>query len=219
MKAVEETGRSVEEAVEQALLKLGVSADDVEVEVLEEGSRGFMGLLGGRPAKVRVVIKENTLDRAQAFLTDVVGIIGVDVEIDGKRTAEGIQIDIEGQNVGTLIGRRGQALDAWQYLTNLVANKGVKEPGRVMLDVAGYRARRTVALENLAQRTAERVKERRRSIALEPMTAAERRIIHVTLQEDPDVETVSEGREPFRRVIISSKRDFGSSPRPVLDHK
>lgn len=199
----------MEEAVEQALLKLGVSADDVEVEVLEEPSRGFMGFLGGRPAKVRVVIKENTLDRAQAFLTEAVGIIGIDVKIMGAKAAEGIQIDIEGQNVGALIGRRGQALDAWQYLTNLVANKGVREPERVMLDVAGYRARRTVALQNLALRTADRVKERRRSIALEPMPAAERRIIHLTLQEDPDVETASEGREPYRRVIISGKRDRG----------
>lgn len=215
MKAVEETGRSVEEALEQALTKLGVGVDDVEVEVLEEGSRGFMGILGGRPARVRVVKKENTLDRAQAFLNDVVAVMGIDVQIEGKKTTDGVEIDIEGQNVGGLIGRRGQALDAWQYLTNLVANKGVKEPCRVMLDVAGYRARRRVALENLAKRTAQRVKERRRSITLDPMPAAERRIIHLTLQDDPEVETVSEGREPFRRVtVINTKRDSASQPRP-----
>ncbi|NLG86688.1 MAG: protein jag [Firmicutes bacterium] len=215
MKAVEETGRSVEDALEQALAKLGVGVDDVEVEVLEEGSRGFMGILGGRPARVRVVKKENTLDRAQAFLNDVVAVMGIDVKIEGTRTADGVEIDIEGQNVGGLIGRRGQALDAWQYLTNLVANKGVKEPCRVMLDVAGYRARRRVALENLAKRTAQRVKERRRSITLDPMPAAERRIIHLTLQDDPEVETVSEGREPFRRVtVINTKRDSASQPRP-----
>ncbi|MGI6129198.1 MAG: RNA-binding cell elongation regulator Jag/EloR [bacterium] len=206
MKAVEETARSVEEAVQQALQKLGVSADDVEVEVLEEPSRGFMGFLGGRPARVKVAIKENTLDRAQSFLTQVVSILNVDVNIKGTTTTEGIQIDIEGKNVGTLIGRRGQALDAWQYLTNLVANKGVKESQRVMLDIAGYRARRTQTLTNLAKRTAERVKDRRRQIALEPMSAAERRIIHLTLQDDPEIETASEGREPFRRVVISAKR-------------
>lgn len=203
MRAVEESAKTVEEAVEIALAKLDLTAEDVDVEVIEEGSRGFMGIIGGRPAKVRVVVKENTLDRALAFMEQVVATLEIDAEVTGTKVEDGVQIEIEGQNVGVLIGRRGRALDAWQYLTNLAANRGVKDSQRVMLDVAGYRARRVATLERLAKRTAERAMERRRPIRLEPMSAADRRIIHVTLQGHPDVETNSEGREPYRLVIVS----------------
>ncbi len=207
MRAVEESAKTVEEAVEIALAKLDLTAEDVDVEVIEEGSRGFMGIIGGRPAKVRVVVKENTLDRALAFMEQVVATLEIDAEVTGTKVEDGVQIEIEGQNVGVLIGRRGRALDAWQYLTNLAANRGVKDSQRVMLDVAGYRARRVATLERLAKRTAERAMERRRPIRLEPMSAADRRIIHVTLQGHPDVETNSEGREPYRRVIVSPTKE------------
>ena len=210
MKAVEETGRSVEEALQVALEKLEVGRDDVEVHVLEEPSRGFMGFLGGRPARIKVVVKKTALDRAQEFLTEVTNALDIDVQIQSAEDEGNIQIDIEGTNVGVLIGRRGQALDAWQYLTNLAANKGADQMQRVLVDVAGYRNRRTQTLTNLAKRTAERVKSRRRQIALEPMSAAERRIIHLTLQDDSEVETISEGREPFRRVIIDTKKRWQS---------
>ncbi|HHT70351.1 MAG TPA: protein jag [Firmicutes bacterium] len=217
MRDIEETGRTVEEAVEAALARLNLTAEEVEVEVIEEGSRGFMGILGGRPARVRVIEKKNLLNRAQAFIEEVVDTLAIEAEVTGTTDDEGVKIQVEGQNVGMLIGRRGQALDAWQYLTNLVANKGVRERERVMLDVAGYRARRTATLENLAERTAERVLERRRPIRLEPMSAADRRIIHLTLQDKEEVETVSEGREPYRRVVVNPTKAKSSGYRPKRD--
>lgn len=203
MKSIEETGRTVEEAVAQALKKLGLAREQVEVTVLEEGSRGLLGLLGGRPARVRVSARETAAERARKFLESVIAVLGVEAQVSAAAGTDGLKVEVEGEDVGALIGRRGHSLDAWQYLTSLVANKGEEEPVRVVLDVAGYRKRRAAALENLARRTAERVKARRKSIALEAMPAAERRIIHLALQDDPEVETVSEGREPYRRVVIS----------------
>lgn len=203
MKSIEETGRTVDEAVAQALKKLGLTREEVEVEVLEEGSRGLLGLLGARPARVRVSAKEVAAERARRFLESVIEALGIRAQVSAVRTEEGLEVKVEGDDVGVLIGRRGSGLNAWQYLTGLVANKGAEEPVRVILDVAGYRKRRIAALENLARKTAEKVKAKKRSIALEPMPPAERRIIHLALQNDPEVVTASEGREPYRRVVVS----------------
>ncbi|HHY92620.1 MAG TPA: protein jag, partial [Firmicutes bacterium] len=201
MKSIEESGRSVEEALAQALSKLGLTRDQVEVEVLEEGSRGLLGLLGGRPARVRVKARPRAAERAEEFLGQVIRVLGIEATVSAREEPEALQVEVEGEEVGALIGRRGHSLDAWQYLVGLVANKDNPHPVRVVLDVAGYRKRRTQALENLARRTAERVKLRKRSVALEAMPPAERRIIHLALQDDPDVVTLSEGREPYRRVV------------------
>ncbi|MDK2856114.1 MAG: spoIIIJ-associated protein [Bacillota bacterium] len=203
MKSIEESGRTVDEAVAQALKKLGLTREEVEVEVLEEGSRGLLGFLGGRPARVRVSAKEMVAERARRFLENVIQALGISAQVSAVRREEAVEVEVEGEDVGVLIGRRGSSLDAWQFLTGLVANKGADKPVRVVLDVAGYRKRRVAALENLARKTAEKVKAKKRSIALEAMPAAERRIIHLALQNDPDVVTLSEGREPHRRVVIS----------------
>jgi len=203
VKSIEESGRTVDEAVAQALKKLGLTREEVEVEVLEEGSRGLLGFLGGRPARVRVSAKEMVAERARRFLENVIQALGISAQVSAVRREEAVEVEVEGEDVGVLIGRRGSSLDAWQFLTGLVANKGADKPVRVVLDVAGYRKRRVAALENLARKTAEKVKAKKRSIALEAMPAAERRIIHLALQNDPDVVTLSEGREPHRRVVIS----------------
>ncbi|MDK2927949.1 MAG: spoIIIJ-associated protein [Bacillota bacterium] len=203
MKSVEETGRTVDEAVAQALRKLELPRDRVEVEVLEEGSRGLLGILGSRPARVRVSVRPQAVEQAREFMENVVRVLGIAAKVSAVQGAEALEVEVEGEDVGALIGRRGHSLDAWQYLVSLAANKGVERPVRVLLDVAGYRRRRKAALENLARRTAERVKTRKRSVALEAMPPAERRIIHLALQDDPDVITLSEGRDPYRRVVIS----------------
>lgn len=216
MKSVEETGRTVDEAVGQALKKLGLTREEVEVEVLEEGSRGLLGLLGARPARVRVSAKEMVAERARRFLEDVIEVLGINAQVSAVRREEAVEVEVEGEDVGVLIGRRGSSLDAWQYLTGLVANKGAEKPVRVLLDVAGYRKRRVAALENLARKTAEKVKAKRRSIALEAMPAAERRIIHLALQNDPEVVTISEGREPHRRVVVSLR---GNEEKKVRERK
>ncbi|NLY49651.1 MAG: protein jag [Firmicutes bacterium] len=205
MRTVEESGRSVEEAVAQALRKLAASESEVNIEILEEGSRGLLGILGGRPARVRVTLKDSPAEKARQFLESVVASLGIEATVSAVAGDDGIQVNVEGEDVGPLIGRRGHSLDAWQYLTALVANKGSHESVRVFLDVAGYRERRAATLERLARRTAARVKARRRSVALEPMPAAERRVIHLALQDDPDVVTGSEGREPYRRVVVSPR--------------
>ncbi|NMA54713.1 MAG: protein jag [Firmicutes bacterium] len=208
MRDIEETGRTVEEALEVALERLNVTAEEVEVEVITEGNRGFMGIFGGAPAKIRVMIKENPMDKALAFLEKVIDSLAIEAEVVAAKDDRGIKIEIEGQNVGMLIGRRGQALDAWRYLTNIIANKGVRERERIRLDIAGYRARRVAMLEDLAKRTAKRVRERRRPVRLEQMSPADRRIIHITLQNEADLETVSEGREPYRQVVVSPKGEL-----------
>jgi spoIIIJ-associated protein len=207
MKDIEETGRTVDEAVAAALARLKVSADEVDIEVLEEANRGFMGLFGGSPARVRVIVKGNPFEKAKTFIQQVVDCLEIEAEVIAVKDDDGIELQVEGQNVGMLIGRRGQALNAWQYLTNLVANQGLRDRERIRLDIAGYRARRVAMLENLALRTGDRVRERGRPIRLESMTAADRRIIHITLQNDDDLETSSEGREPYRKVVVRLKQE------------
>jgi spoIIIJ-associated protein len=216
VKSIEETGRTVDEAVAQALRKLGLTREEVEVEVLEEGSRGLLGILGARPARVRVSAREMAAERARRFLESVIQVLRITAQVSAVLREEALEVEIDGEDVGVLIGRRGSGLEAWQYLTGLVVNKGAEKPVRVLLDVAGYRKRRIASLENLARKTAEKVKARKRSIALEPMPAAERRIIHLALQNDPEVVTASEGREPYRRVVVSLR---GSEEKRVRERK
>lgn len=206
MKVVEGSGRNVEEAAEGALRELGVSRDRVEIEVLEEPSRGFLGLLGGRPARVRVVLRETVSERARDFLEQVVGAMGVQASIVLEETDEEINIGLEGNQLGILIGRRGETLNALQYLLNLSANKDQAERKKIMLDVEGYRKKREATLVQLATKLAEKAKRRGRSVVLEPMNPQERRIIHMTLRGRDDIYTFSEGEEPFRKIIIAPRK-------------
>jgi spoIIIJ-associated protein len=155
-------------------------------------------------------------ERARRFLESVIQVLRITAQVSAVLREEALEVEIDGEDVGVLIGRRGSGLEAWQYLTGLVVNKGAEKPVRVLLDVAGYRKRRIASLENLARKTAEKVKARKRSIALEPMPAAERRIIHLALQNDPEVVTASEGREPYRRVVVSLR---GSEEKRVRERK
>lgn len=204
MKVIEKTGRSVEEAVESALNELNAKRDDVEIEILEEPSRGIFGILS-KPARVKVYLKPDLEDIAFRFISKILTAMKVNVSIDLKRKDNQLYINLFGPNLGLLIGKRGQTLDALQYLVSLVVNKHSKDYIRVIIDGEGYRKRREKTLERLASKLAKKAKLTGKKIVLEPMPSHERRIIHTALQKDPKVYTHSEGEEPFRKVIISLK--------------
>lgn len=199
------TGRSVDEAVTAALQELGVSLDRVKVEVLDEGKAGFLGI-GARPASVRLTVKETRAERVENFLGDICEAMEIGVHIDVHEDENYVHVDVTGQEAGILIGHHGQTLEALQYLCNLAASRAEEHGPRILLDVEGYRKRRTEALTKLAKRMAERAVRTGEPVALEPMSAQERRVIHLALQEQAGVMTVSEGEEPFRRVVIQPKR-------------
>jgi len=205
MKTVEKTGKTVEEAVDLALKELNAKKEDVEVEVIDEGSRGLFGLLS-RMAKVRVTLKKKPEERAVEFLKGLFDILNIAPDIDTVYEEDGLcRIEMRGKDLGILIGKRGATLNALQFLTSLVANKESLEHKRIVLDVEGYRKKREKVLRELAFKIAKRVKETKKSIALEPMPPSDRKIIHSALQNDSRVKTHSEGEEPYRRVIISLK--------------
>ncbi|MDA8442517.1 MAG: protein jag [Peptococcaceae bacterium] len=206
MKTVIKTGKSIEEAIEFALLELGVKQDQVEVEVLEEpGKRSIFGLFAGKPAKVSVKYQDDPTEMASTFLEKVCGAMGVVAKFEKSQTPSGFMINITGPDLGILIGRRGDTLDALQYLINLAVQRHFSERTRIIIDVEGYRLRREETLVRLAKRLSDRVIKTGYKVVLEPMNPQERRIIHTALQDDSRVSTFSEGEEPFRKVVISLK--------------
>ncbi len=207
MKIIEVTGKNVEEAISNALLELKVTRDKVEVETLEEGSKGFLNIIGVKPAKVKVTLKRNNIDAAKTFLEEVLQSMDMSAEVKIKEENSEIRIDLIGPNMGLLIGYRGETLDSLQYLVSLVVNKNHNdEYKRVILDTENYRAKREETLKRLASKIAYKVRVSGRVLKLEPMNPYERRIIHSTLQNDSFVYTFSEGDEPYRRVVVDLKK-------------
>ncbi len=206
MRAVEKAGRTVEEAVAEALRELGVSRDQVDVTVLDEGSKGFFGLLGTKLARVRVQVRDPLREKEQAalsFLDELLRRMSVEAAVESRRGGENeIYVNVTGQELGIIIGRHGQTLEALQLLAAVVANRQQGPWAKVVLDVEGYRARREEQLRTLARRAAERVKAERRRVVLAPMSPPDRRIVHLELAGDEEVETHSEGEDPYRRVVI-----------------
>ncbi|ADL70195.1 single-stranded nucleic acid binding R3H domain protein [Thermoanaerobacterium thermosaccharolyticum DSM 571] len=206
MREIIKTGKTVEEAINAGLIELGISRDMVDIEIIDEGSKGFLGLLG-KQAIVKIIVKDVVKENIRRFLDGIIKLIGIDVGYDIDEKDNNILVNLKGNGVGLLIGYRGETLDSLQYLTSLVANKknieGIHK--RILLDAENYREKREKILINLANKIAKKVKQENRSITLEPMNANERRIIHLALQDDPDIETFSEGEEPNRRVTISLK--------------
>ena len=200
------TAKTVDLAIEAACAELGVSADAVEVEVLEEGKKGILGL-GAVDAKVSVTLKSTPSLRGLEFVENLVKNMSLDATVEiTEQDDEGATIAINGDKLGILIGRRGDVLDSLQYLANLAANRredGEKrEYTRVTLDVEGYRARREETLRELARKNSARVLKYKRSIMLEPMNPYERRIIHSEVQHIEGVSTNSIGSENNRRIVI-----------------
>jgi len=207
MKIVETVGKTVEEALKSALQQLKVTKDKVDVEIIEEGSKGLFNLIGSKPAKIRVIVKKNQIDDAKAFLTDVLTSMGVESEIEITEDKDTLNINLSGSKMGLVIGYRGETLDSLQYLVSLVVNKDHSVPyKRVVLDTENYRSKREETLMRVAQKTAYKVRKSGRPYKLEPMNPYERRVIHSALQDYNDINTYSEGEEPFRRIVVSLKR-------------
>ena len=208
------TAKTVDEAVTKALIELETTSDKLEYEVVEKGSAGFLGI-GAKPAIIRAKKKETLEDRAIDFLSQVFDAMNLDVKIAAAFNEEECEmnIDLSGEDMGILIGKRGQTLDSLQYLTSLVVNKGKSDYIRVKLDTEDYRRRRKETLENLARGIAYKVKKTRKPVVLEPMNPYERRIIHSALQGDKFVSTKSEGEEPFRHVVVYLDREKAGNNR------
>lgn len=207
MDFIQVSAKTVSDAITEACQKLMVSSEKLEYEVVEEGSNGFLGI-GAKPAVIKARVKNTIEDTAKNFLNEVFRTMNLEVVIDMKynEAARTMDIDLSGNEMGVLIGKRGQTLDSLQYLVSLVVNKDVEEYIRVKVDTENYRQRRRETLENLAKNISYKVKRTKRSVSLEPMNPYERRIIHSALQNDRYVTTHSEGDEPFRHVVVALKR-------------
>ena len=202
---VERVGKTVEDAVGEAIKVLGLTRDEADVKILDEGSSGFLGLIGSRPARVSVSRKISPAEVVERFLTDVITAMGMSVKIETNRKDKHLHVNMTGQNMGVLIGKRGQTLDSLQYLTNLAVNRTGTPEFSVILDTENYRKRRRDTLEALASSLARKVKATKKNVVLEPMSRYERHIIHTVLQRDPFVRTYSDGNEPYRNVVIVPK--------------
>ncbi|MDR2546776.1 MAG: protein jag [Lachnospiraceae bacterium] len=208
MDYIEITARTMDDAITKACQELSITSDKLDYVIVEEGSNGFLGL-GTKEAIIRAKVKNSIVDCAKIFLREIFTAMkmNVTVIIDYEEGRRDMNIDLIGEEMGVLIGKRGQTLDSLQYLVSLVVNKESKEFIRIKLDTENYRARRQETLENLAVNVATKVKRSRHSVTLEPMNPYERRVIHSILQNDKMVTTYSEGDEPFRRVVIALKRN------------
>ncbi|SEK76093.1 MULTISPECIES: RNA-binding cell elongation regulator Jag/EloR [Pseudobutyrivibrio] len=209
MEFKEFTGKTVDDALTNATVSLGVTSDQIKYEVIEEGSTGFLGI-GSKDAIIKVVISadEDPKEVAKEFLDGVFEAMQLEVNISMSFDEEDktLSIDLAGPEMGVLIGKRGQTLDSLQYLTNLAVNRSSENYTRVKIDTEDYRRRRKETLENLARNMASKVKRTKKSVTLEAMNPYERRIIHSALQNDNNVTTHSEGEEPYRYVVITLKK-------------
>lgn len=221
---LEKTGKNVDEALEQALNELKTTRDKVNIEVIEEAKNGLFGLFS-KKAKIRVTLKdaaakigdvvEEALDNIKAdvqagkeFLQKIFHSMKIEVVMEKfvNKADSTVTLKLHGPDMGILIGKHGQTLDALQYLTNLVANKNSSERIRIIIDVEDYRERRIETLSRLAVRLADKVKRNGERVVLEPMNPHERKIIHMALQNDRRITTLSEGEEPYRKVVIELKK-------------
>lgn len=206
MISTESTGRTVEEAIEKGLQELGIKRGNAIIEVLSEPSQGFLGLIGSKTARVMITARHEPVAYLRSFTENLLKIMGLRGRVQVRESEEQYEVAINGPQGGLLIGRRGRTLNELQYLLNSIQRRQFGDAAkRVLLDVENYRYRRERTLVRLAERTAQRVASTGREIALEPMNPQERRIIHLALQDNPDVLTLSRGDEPYRRVVVAPR--------------
>ena len=208
MEFIEVRGKTVDDAITNALIQLGTTSDKIEYEIIERESNGFLGLIGKKEAVIKARKKSNLIDDTYEFLDKMFAAMEMEVKstIEYNEESRTMNIDFAGDEMGILIGKRGQTLDSLQYLISLVVNKESDCYIKVKVDTEDYRERRKATLENLAKNLSYKVKRTRRPVTLEPMNPYERRIIHSALQNDRYVETHSEGDEPYRKVVITLKK-------------
>lgn len=207
MEYINISAKTVADAITEACQRFEVTSDKLDYVVVDEGSSGFLGI-GSKPAVIKARAKSTVSDKAKDFLNEVFDAMKMTVVINIRYDEENknLNVELSGDEMGVLIGKRGQTLDSLQYLLSLVVNKESEEYIRVKVDTEDYRKRRKETLENLAKNIAYKVKRTKRPVSLEPMNPYERRIIHSALQNDRYVTTHSEGDEPFRRVVVTLKR-------------
>ena len=207
MEFIEISAKNVDDAITQATVLLGITSDQLEYEVLDKGSTGFLGI-GSKNAVIKARKKFSIDENVVEFLSSIFDAMKMEVEILVAVNEEEhiIEVELKGDDMGILIGKRGQTLDSLQYLTNLAINKHSDEYYKVKIDTEDYRKRRKETLENLAKNIAYKVKRTKRPVSLEPMNPFERRIIHSALQNDRYVTTHSEGDEPYRHVVVTLKK-------------
>lgn len=207
MDFIEVSAKTLDDAITEACQRFTVTSDKLEYEVIDEGKSGLLGI-GAKPAVIKVRVKSSIEDKAKDFLKDVFVAMDLTVvcEVKYDDVESTMDIELSGDEMGILIGKRGQTLDSLQYLVSLVVNKDVENYIRVKVDTENYRKRRKDTLENLAKNISYKVKRTKRPVSLEPMNPYERRIIHSALQNDRYVTTYSEGEEPFRHVVVVLKK-------------
>lgn len=205
MREVTASGQTLDEAVQSALEQLNTTKDHVEIDVIDEGKKGILGIFGSKRAVVKVRIKKDPIKETEKFILNVTKNMGADVEINTTVDDKHVTFELTGKDIALLIGKRGQTLNALQYLVHLVLNKESQSYYRVTLDAEGYRERRKETLESLALKKADRAIKLNKEIKLEPMPAFERKIIHTVLQEKEGVSTFSDGTEPHRYIVIAPK--------------
>ena len=207
MEFIEISAKNVDDAITQATVQLGITSDQLEYEVLDKGSTGFLGI-GSKNAVIKARKKFSIDENVVEFLSSIFDAMKMEVEILVAVNEEEhiIEVELKGDDMGILIGKRGQTLDSLQYLTNLAINKHSDEYYKVKIDTEDYRKRRKETLENLAKNIAYKVTRTKSPVSLEPMNPFERRIIHSALQNDRYVTTHSEGDEPYRHVVVTLKK-------------
>lgn len=206
MKSIKVEAKNVEKAVEKALTELGITREDAEINVLDKGSKGLLGLIGTKDAVVEVKEVFDPVKKGKEFLETLLNKAKIDVGVEileQKTNEEQVVYNLTGEKeLGLVIGHRGETLDAMQYLTSIYINKELDQYFRVLLDAEGYRDRRQETLERLAERLAAKAERKKRKVVLEPMPPHERRIIHIKIKENKNVKSYSEGKEPYRKVMI-----------------
>ncbi len=207
VQTVEKKGKNVDEAIKAALDELECAIEDVSIEVLEEPSKGILGLVGKKPAVVRVSLVKKPEEEVRQVVEDLLNRMKIDYQINQVECESGrVRVNIIGKDMGLLIGRKGETLNAVQYIIGLIINRQREERIRVLLDVEDYRKKREESLEALALRLSDKVKKTKKNVVMRPMSSQERRIVHTILQADPQITTFSLGDEPNRKVVISLKK-------------
>ena len=206
MKSVEKVAKTIDEAIEFALIELGIDRKNAEIEILEEGNKGIFSFFGAKDCRVRVSTKNAVIENAQKLLKDIFDAMNIKVDMEVNESSDSIEISLDSPKNGILIGRRGETLDALQYLVSIAVNRDDSDYKRIILDSENYRKKRKDTLIALANRIAAKVARDKKNVTLEPMNSHERRIIHATLQNNKYVVTSSIGEEPNRRLVISYKK-------------
>lgn len=206
MKQVTASGQTVEDAVQSALIQLNTTEDQVDIDVIDEGKKGVLGIFGAKRAIVKVKVKDDPIEDAANYLKQIAATFESDVQVQTTMDGKLVNYELSGEKIAMLIGKRGQTLNALQHLVQVMINRSTNDRYRIVVDAEGYRNRRKETLEQLAHRLADKAIKVRKNVSLEPMPSYERKIIHSALQDNAKIETFSDGSEPNRHVVIKPAR-------------